>query len=94
MGKRLPKNINCDGSFGKPSSNKKTKRDMANLTRNGVVGLELTREEVIEVGFAVAAIIRKAQCREVNCDIVDALSNVSEELDRIDGEITEILEEG
>ena len=72
----------------------KVLRDMANLTRNGVVGLELTREEVIEVGFAVAAIIRKAQCREVNCDIVDALSNVSEALDRIDGEITEILEEG
>ena len=69
-------------------------KDMAKLTRNGVVGLELTREEVIEVGFAVAAIIRKAQCREVNCDIVDALSNVSEALDRIDGEITEILEEG
>ena len=65
---------------------------MAKLARNGVVGLELTREEVIEVGFAVAAIIRKAQCREVNCDIVDALNDVFKTLDKIDGEITEILE--
>jgi hypothetical protein len=65
---------------------------MAKLTRNGVVGLELTREEVIEVGFAVAAIIRKAQCREVNCDIVDALNDVFKTLDSIDHDITDILE--
>ena len=31
------------------------------LTRNGVVGLELTREEVIEAALNVEAIMRKAK---------------------------------
>lgn len=65
---------------------------MANLTRNGVVGLELTREEVIDLAHAVQGVLRKAQCREVNCDIIDMLDKVSSELSRIDAEITEILE--
>ena len=67
---------------------------MANLTRNGVVGLELTREEVIEACMAVKSIQRKAQCREVNCDIIDALEKVRVALVEIDSNITEILEEG
>jgi hypothetical protein len=62
------------------------------LTRTGVVGLELTREEVIDLAHAVQGIIRKAQCREVNCEILDMLDKVSSELSTIDAEITEILE--
>lgn len=65
---------------------------MANLTRNGVVGLELTREEIIDLAHNVQSIIRKAQCREVNCDILDMLDKVSSELSTIDAEITDILE--
>jgi hypothetical protein len=73
----------------------KTKRDkdMANLTRVGTKGLELTREEVIDLAHEVQGIIRKAQCREVNCDILNMLDHVSSELSAIDAEITEILEE-
>ena len=66
---------------------------MANLTRVGTKGLELTREEVIDLAHEVQGIIRKAQCREVNCDILNMLDHVSSELSAIDAEITEILEE-
>ena len=62
------------------------------LTRNGVVGLELTREEVIDLAHIVQGIVRKAQCREVNCDILDMLVKVSSSLSTIDAEISEILE--
>ena len=66
---------------------------MANLTRVGAKGLELTREEVIDLVYKVQGIIRKAQCREVNCDIIDMLDKVSSELSAIDAEITNILDE-
>jgi len=62
------------------------------LTRNGVVGLELTREEVNDAMAMVDAIIRKAQCREVNQIVLDILSNAREELDRADSALTGILE--
>jgi len=62
------------------------------LTRTGVVGLELTREEVIDVAHKLRAIERKAACREVNCDILDKLVVASKYLDEIDDNITEILE--
>ena len=62
------------------------------LTRNGIVGLELTREEVIDLVYKVQGIIRKAQCREVNCDILTMLDKVSSSLCEIDAEITDILE--
>ena len=62
------------------------------LTRTGTKGLELTREEVIDVTFKVSAIIRKAQCREVNCEVLDLLEHVVNELTAIDNEITDILE--
>ena len=65
---------------------------MANLTRVGTKGLELMREEVIDLAHNVQSIIRKAQCREVNCDILDMLDKVSSELSTIDAEITDILE--
>lgn len=62
------------------------------LTRTGVVGLELTREEVNDAIGVMDAIIRKAQCREVNQIVLDILSNAREELDRADSTLTGILE--
>ena len=62
------------------------------LTRVGVVGLELTREEVNDAMGMVDAIIRKAQCREVNQIVLDILSLAREELDRADSTLTGILE--
>jgi hypothetical protein len=64
------------------------------LTRNGVVGLELTREEVIDLSYQVKAVLRKAQCREVNCDVIDELDEVCKALASIDDMITEILDSG
>lgn len=65
---------------------------MAELTRNGVVGLELTREEVAELQYKVDALGRKAQCREVNQDVIELLSDVSRKLYDVDTLITDILE--
>ena len=66
---------------------------MAKLTRNGVVGLELTREDVCDLIGSVGAVTAKAQCREVNCDVIDALADVDEKLKSIYNEITKIIEE-
>jgi hypothetical protein len=73
----------------------KTKRDkdMANLTRVGTKGLELTREEVIDITSEVTALIRKAQCREVNCEVIDLLDDIDRRLADVDEYITKILEE-
>lgn len=62
------------------------------LTRTGVVGLELTREEVNDVLGAVKSLIRKAQCREVNGIVLDQLSRIENELDAVDSALTGILE--
>ena len=66
---------------------------MAKLTRNGVVGLELTREEVVDVIAKIDALVRKAECREVNSDVIDILDEARGILDRADIEITKILED-
>jgi len=66
---------------------------MAKLTRNGVVGLELTREEIVDAIANIDAIVRKAQCREVNSDVIDILDEARGILDRADSEITQILED-
>ena len=66
---------------------------MAKLTRNGVVGLELTREEIVDAIANIDAIVRKAQCREVNSDVIDILDEARGLLDRADNEITQILED-
>lgn len=65
---------------------------MADLTLNGTKGLELTREEAIDLGFKAYAFVRKAQCREVNEDVIDLIRDASEKLDEAVGIITEILE--
>ena len=61
------------------------------LSRNGIVGLELTREEVIDLAHKVRAVERKAACRAVNCDVLDMLAEVSDKLDVIDNALTEII---
>ena len=66
---------------------------MAKLTRNGVVGLELTREEIVDAIANIDAIVRKAQCREVNTDVLDILDEARGALDRADNAITKILED-
>ena len=66
---------------------------MAKLTRNGVVGLELTREEIVDAIANIDAIVRKAQCREVNGDVIDILVEARGALDTADNAITEILED-
>lgn len=67
---------------------------MTKLTRNGGVGLELTREEIADAMGAVVAIERKAQCREVNCDVLDLLTEAKKKLMEADDMITEILDSG
>ena len=63
------------------------------LSRVGAVGLELTREEVVDVIGTIDAIVRKAQCREVNVSVLDFLDKANEYLRRADRTITTILEE-
>ena len=62
------------------------------LTRTGVVGLELTREEVNDILGEVKSLIRKAQCREVNEIVLDQLSHIEDVLDAVDSALTGILE--
>ena len=62
------------------------------LTRNGIVGLELTREDVSDILGDVKSLIRKAQCREVNCVIIEQLSHIEDELDAVDSTLTGIIE--
>lgn len=62
------------------------------LTRVGTLGLELTREEVIELANKVRALERKCVCRYVDVEIADMLAHVSMELDEIDDKISRGLE--
>ena len=66
--------------------------NMAELTLNGTKGLELTREEVIDLGFKADALVRKAQCREVNQDVLDIIQDAVEKFTEADKLITDILE--
>jgi hypothetical protein len=54
-------------------------------------GLLKTREEVVDIQFAVAALMRKAQCRQVNCDVIDMLEDARRELVSIENELTIII---
>lgn len=65
---------------------------MEELTLNGTRGLEMTREEVIDLGFKADALVRKAQCREVNQDVLDLIQDVVEKLTEADNLITSILD--
>ena len=57
-----------------------------------MVGLELTREEVIDLLYSAQALENKAACREVNCDILDALHEVIGQIGAIYKGLTEIIE--
>lgn len=53
--------------------------------------MKQTREEVIDLRFQVEALLRKAQCRAVDCDTVDALDKIAEELEELDDHLTELI---
>ncbi len=55
-------------------------------------GLLDTREEAIELRFKIIALKRKAQCREVNSNILDRLMFAANMLADVDEEITKLLE--
>ena len=61
------------------------------LTRDGIVGLELTREEVADLMGAIVGLERKAQCRAVNCDVLEYLVKARLALMEADDAITEII---
>jgi len=63
------------------------------LSRVGAVGLELTREDVIDLKHKARAVRRKAQCREVSSDIIDELTAIVKSLNQIDAEITGVLDD-
>ena len=65
---------------------------MADLTLNGTKGLELTREDAIDLGFKVYALVRKAQCREVNQKEIKIIKETKKKNNEDDRIITEILE--
>ena len=50
-----------------------------------------TREEIIELRYKVEAVMRKAQCRAVDCDTVDALDKIGKELAKLDDHMTELI---
>ena len=52
---------------------------------------QLTREDVIDIKGKVDALTRKAQCRAIDCDVVDALDDVSKALEKIDDLLTDII---
>ena len=53
--------------------------------------MKQTREEIIELRYKVAAVLRKAQCREVNCEIIDRLAKIEKELACMDDVMTDII---
>ena len=50
-----------------------------------------TREEVIDLRYKVEAAMRKAQCRAVDCDTVDTLHRIAQELAGLDDHLTELI---
>ena len=50
-----------------------------------------TREEIIELRYKVEAVMRKAQCRAVDCDTVDALDKIGKELAKLYDHMTELI---
>ena len=53
--------------------------------------MKKTREDIIELRYQVAAVLRKAQCREVNCDIIDWLGRIEKDLSDMDNVMTDII---
>ena len=53
--------------------------------------MEETRLEIVELRYQVAATLRKAQCRAVNCDIIDWLARIEKDLADMDNVMTDII---
>ena len=53
--------------------------------------MEKTREDIVDLRYKVASLLRKAQCRAVNCEIIDILDKVERELAGLDDMMTEII---
>ncbi len=53
--------------------------------------MKQTREEVIELRYKVKAVMRKAQCRAVDCDTMDTLHRIAKELAGLDDHLTELI---
>lgn len=53
--------------------------------------MKQTREDVIDLRFQVEAVLRKAQCRAVNCEIIDTLDTIAGELEALDDRMTELI---
>lgn len=53
--------------------------------------MEKTREDIIDLRYRVSAVLRKAQCRAVDCDIIDRLAIIEKDLDTLDEDITKII---
>lgn len=50
-----------------------------------------TREDIIDLKCQVSALIRKAQCRAVNCEIIDSLALIEKEFQELDDYMTEVI---
>ena len=57
----------------------------------GADGLRQTREDVIDIKCGLSALIRKAQCRQVNSDIIDNLDSVMKTLRHIESDLTDLI---
>ena len=57
----------------------------------GADGLRQTREDVIDFKCGLSALIRKAQCRQVNSDIIDNLDYVMKTLRHIESDLTDLI---
>lgn len=57
----------------------------------GADGLRQTREDVIDIKCDLSALIRKAQCRQVNSDIIDNLDCVMKALRHIESDLTDLI---
>ena len=57
----------------------------------GVDGLRQTREDDIDIKCSISALIRKAQCRQVNSDIIDNLDSVMKTLRHIESDLTDLI---
>jgi hypothetical protein len=53
--------------------------------------MKATREDIIDLRYKVEAVLRKAQCRAVNCEVIDGLAHIAEELSYLDDRMTEII---
>ena len=53
--------------------------------------MEQTREDIIDLKCMTEAVLRKAQCRAVDCDIIDALALIAKTFLALDDRLTEMI---